>query len=59
MDKSRSTELGTEDTEPQMLYLKDMEPLKALPADYPCSSGKEGMKSLPREQSWISDSTHG
>lgn len=57
--KCRSRDLGTEDVEPQMLCQKGMEPLKAFEADYPCGSGKEGIKSLPREQSWIADSTHG
>ena len=42
MDKCRSRELGTEDIEPHMLCSEHMEPLKALPADYPRSSGKGG-----------------
>lgn len=42
-----------------MLCSRDMEPLKATEADYPGSSGKEGMKRPPREQSWMADNTHG
>lgn len=59
IDKCRSGYLWTEGGEPQMLCSRDMEPLKATEADYPGSSGKEGMKRPPREQSWMADNTHG
>ena len=42
-----------------MLCSRDVQPLKTSEADYPGSTGKEGRKRPPWEQSWMADSTHG
>lgn len=64
MDKYRLGDLWAEDEAAQILCSRHMEPLKPFEADYPSSnypssSGKEGMKKLPRKQSWMADRTQG